>query len=88
VEQSQDETDARASVLSATAAGRRLYQRITDDLVTQQKELLADLPAEIRQGVIQTIQRLTRAADVRFRSGVSVAASACCVPGGETGSCG
>lgn len=83
VEQRQDETDARASVLNVTTGGRRLYQRITDDLVTQQKDLLADLPAEIRHGVIQTIQRLARAADVRFRSGVSVAAGACCAPDAE-----
>jgi len=83
VEQRQDETDARASVLSVTAAGRRLYQRITEDLVQQQKDLLVDLPAEIRHGVIQTIQRLARAADVRFRAGVSVAAGACCAPDAE-----
>lgn len=81
VEQRQDERDARATVLSVTAGGRRLYQRITTDLVTQQKALLADLPAEVRHGVIQTIQRVARAADVRFRSGVSVGAGACCVPG-------
>ena len=81
VEQRQDDTDARASVLRVTSTGRRLHARITEDLVTQQKALLADLPGEVRHGVIQTIQRLARAADVRFRSGVSVAASACCVPG-------
>ncbi len=86
VEQRQDDTDARASVLSVTASGRRLHGRITEDLVTQQKDLLADLPADVRLGVIQTIQRLARAADVRFRSGVSVGAGACCVPG-ENGSC-
>jgi DNA-binding MarR family transcriptional regulator len=81
VEQRQDDTDARASVLRVTSTGRRLHARITEDLVTQQKALLADLPGEVRHGVIQTIQRLARAADVRFRSGVSVAASPCCVPG-------
>jgi MarR family 2-MHQ and catechol resistance regulon transcriptional repressor len=86
VEQRQDDTDARASVLRVTASGRRLHGRITEDLVTQQKALLADLPAEVRHGVIQTIQRLSRAADIRFRSGVSVGANACCVRG-DTGSC-
>lgn len=78
-EQRPDETDARASVLTVTASGRRLYERITDDLVTQQRELLADLPADVRHGVIQTIERLARAAHVRFRSGVSVGAT-CCAP--------
>jgi MarR family 2-MHQ and catechol resistance regulon transcriptional repressor len=87
VEQRQDDTDARASVLRVTASGRRLHGRITEDLVTQQKALLADLPAEIRHGVIQTIQRLARAADVRFRSGVSVASSGACCEPGEAGSC-
>lgn len=86
VEQRQDDTDARASVLRVTASGRRLHGRITEDLVTQQKALLADLPAEVRHGVIQTIQRLARAADIRFRSGVSVGPNACCAPG-TTGSC-
>src|SRR5215218_6909680 len=40
VEQRTDMTDARATVLYPTTSGRRLYTRITDDLVEQQKELL------------------------------------------------
>ena len=81
VEQRADAVDGRATALHASPAGRRLYKRITDDLVEQQKELLQDLDPELRQGVVHVIRRLARAADSRFRSGVSVGASgACCAP--------
>src|SRR5688572_19574932 len=40
VEQRAEETDRRASALLATASGRRLHERITEDLVEQQKQLL------------------------------------------------
>jgi DNA-binding MarR family transcriptional regulator len=75
VEQHPDATDGRATALSATHAGRKLCERITDDLVNQQKELLADLDPKVRAGVVNVIRRLAQAADSRFRSGISVAAS-------------
>lgn len=87
VEQRADAADGRATALHATPSGRRLYKRITDDLVEQQKQLLQDLEPDVREGVINVIRRLARAADARFRSGMSVGASAgCCGPTGpETG---
>jgi MarR family transcriptional regulator, 2-MHQ and catechol-resistance regulon repressor len=85
VEQRQDEADGRAIALQATATGRRLYKRITADLVEQQKHLLQDLEPEVREGVVRVIRGLTRAADSRFRSGVSVGGG-CCAPGAEGGS--
>jgi DNA-binding MarR family transcriptional regulator len=88
VEQRRDATDARATVLHPTPRGRRLCERITDDLVEQQKQLLQDLDPGIREGVVNVIRRLARAADSRFRSGVSVPAAACCRPGGTSSSCG
>jgi DNA-binding MarR family transcriptional regulator len=90
VEQRADAADGRATGLHATATGRRLYKRITDDLVEQQKELLQDLDPEVREGVVKVIRRLARAADSRFRSGVSVGANgACCAPSsGGRSSCG
>jgi MarR family transcriptional regulator, 2-MHQ and catechol-resistance regulon repressor len=90
VEQRPDASDGRAIALHPTAAGRRLYQRITDDLVEQQKQLLQDLDPEIREGVVSVIRRLARAADSRFRSGTSSGgAGACCAPAGPGGvSCG
>ena len=80
VEQRPDATDGRATALHPTARGRRLCERITDDLVEQQKQLLQDLDPEIRAGVVNVIRRLARAADSRFRCGVSVGAAACCGP--------
>jgi len=77
VEQHADRTDRRATALGATRAGRDLCARITDDLVEQQKELLAELDPELRAGVVDVIQRLARAADSRFRAGVSAQARGC-----------
>jgi MarR family transcriptional regulator, 2-MHQ and catechol-resistance regulon repressor len=89
VEQRNDAADRRASALEATASGRRLHKRITADLVAQQKQLLQDLDPEVRAGVVNVIRRLARAADSRFRSGVSVGPAACCAPGdGDGSSCG
>ena len=86
VEQHSDPRDGRATALSATRAGRDLCARITEDLVDQQKDLLADLDPDVRAGVVDVIRRLARAADSRFRSGVSVAARSCapgeCGPAG------
>jgi DNA-binding MarR family transcriptional regulator len=86
VEQHADPRDGRATALSATRTGRDLCARITGDLVDQQKVLLADLDPDIRAGVVDVIRRLARAADSRFRSGVSVGATSCAV--GECGPAG
>ena len=78
-QQRPDANDARAVVLSATRSGERLHARINADLVGQQRELLEDLEPGVRAGVVEVIRRLARAADARFRSGVSVGPS-CCPP--------
>lgn len=89
VEQRAEASDRRATALHATASGKRLYKRIIDDLVEQQKALLQDLDPEIREGVVNVIRRLARAADSRFRSGVSVGATgACCAASSGDSSCG
>ena len=85
VEQRPDAEDGRASALHVTASGRRLCRRITDDLVNQQQQLLQDLDPEVRTGVVKVIRGLARAADSRFRAGVSVGSGAGC--GGPAGSC-
>ena len=88
VEQRAEASDRRATALHATANGKRLYKRIIDDLVEQQKALLEDLGPEVREGVVNVIRRLARAADSRFRSGVSVGATgACCAPSSGDSSC-
>jgi len=77
VAQHADATDGRATALSATRAGRSLCARIIEDLIEQQKEVLADLDPGVRAGVVDVIRRLARAADSRFRAGVSVEAPRC-----------
>jgi DNA-binding MarR family transcriptional regulator len=67
--------DGRAIVLTATAAGRRLYERIRADLVAEAKGLLEDFEPAVREGAARLILRLARAAAAR--SGVA-AGSGCC----------
>ena len=88
-EQRSDEVDGRATAVHASTRGRRLYRRITDVLVEQQKQLLQDLDPDVREAVLTVIGRLARAANSRFRSGVSVGnGGACCAPRGEgAGTC-
>ena len=89
VEQQVEASDRRASALHATSSGRRLCARITEDLVKQQKQLLQDLEPDVREAVVRVIRGLARAADSRFRSGVSVGPDAgCCAPGDGPASCG
>ena len=89
VEQHADESDGRATALQTTVRGRRLCARITDDLVDQHKQLLQDLDPEVRSGVVRVIRGLARAADSRFRSGVSVGSGgSCCAPDADGGGCG
>jgi MarR family 2-MHQ and catechol resistance regulon transcriptional repressor len=85
VEQSPDATDGRAMLIGATRKGQRLCARISADLVEQQKQVLEDLPPEIRAGAIQVIRRLAQAADARFRSGV---ADGCCAQDSTGATCG
>ena len=88
VEQHGETIDRRAIALSATRQGRRLYARITDDLVNQQKHLLQDLDPEVRAEVVRVIRRLAQAADSRFRAGVSVGPGDTCCPPGRSGQAG
>ena len=83
-DQHAEKSDKRAIELRATARGRQLHARITTDLVDQQKQLLEDLDPDLRGEVINVIRRLARAADSRFRSGVSVGPAVCCAPGDGT----
>ena len=85
VEQRPDPSDGRAMLISATRQGQRLCARITADLVEQQKQVLEDLPPEVRAGAVQVIRRLAQAADARFRSGLG---GGCCAPGSDGATCG
>ena len=82
--QEPDPSDARASAIAVTRSGRQLYARITRDLIAQQHEVLQDLEPEVRDGVVEVIRRLARAAEKRFMSGTSVGAAACAGPAGAS----
>jgi len=66
--------DGRAIVLRATPAGRKLHDRIRQDLVHEARELLQDFEPEVREGAARLILRLARAAAARS----GVAGPACC----------
>jgi DNA-binding MarR family transcriptional regulator len=57
--------DGRAVLLTATAAGRRLVERIRGDLIEEKKRLLAEFPEEVRESAAELIQRLTAASRSR-----------------------
>ena len=71
--------DGRAIVLSVTAAGRRLHDRIRADLIAEAQKLLEDFEPEVRQGAPRLIRRLAQSAAVR--SGVTPG-TGCCPPSG------
>jgi DNA-binding MarR family transcriptional regulator len=75
--QGPDPADARASAIAVTKAGRQLYAKITRDLVAQQHAVLQDLDPDVRDGVVEVIRRLARAAEKRFMAGTSVGAATC-----------
>ena len=71
--------DGRAIVLSVTAAGRRLHDRIRKDMVSEAAEVLEDFEPEVRKGAARLLLRVARAA--AERSGVS--GPSCCVTPSE-----
>jgi MarR family transcriptional regulator, 2-MHQ and catechol-resistance regulon repressor len=75
-----DAHDRRATAISITRSGRQLHERITTDLIAQQEALLTDLDPAVRQGVVEVIGRLAKAATSRFVAGVGVGGPACCAP--------
>jgi DNA-binding MarR family transcriptional regulator len=62
---SQDPGDGRAIRVEATPAGRRLYERIEEDLLREQRALLAEVDPEVRQATARLIARLAREAAAR-----------------------
>jgi len=87
VAQHPDAVDARATALSATKRGHQLHRRILDGLIAQQREVIEDLDPAVRAGVIDTIRRLARSADARFRAGQSVSPESCCAAGASLPPC-
>jgi DNA-binding MarR family transcriptional regulator len=63
--------DGRAVVLTVTAAGRRLHDRIRRDLVEEERLLLEDFEPEVREAAARLIVRLARAAASRAGLGTA-----------------
>jgi MarR family transcriptional regulator, 2-MHQ and catechol-resistance regulon repressor len=70
--QEQDPRDRRAVGIAITRTGRRLYERITAELIEQQKLLVSDIDPNVRAGVVEVVRRLASAAEARFLAGMSV----------------
>jgi len=81
VERKREAEDSRALALAITASGRALYLKIHGELIDQQAELLADLDPDVRKAAADLIRRLARAAEARFKAGVSVGPAASCAAG-------
>jgi len=88
VERLMDPADARATLLRASASGKRLHQKINADLVRQQEEILENMPEAARAAAIDVIERLALDARRRFVSGVSVGAGSCATDSCTTSPCG
>jgi DNA-binding MarR family transcriptional regulator len=84
VEQEPDPADGRATLLGATRRGRALCTRIHAGLVAQQRALLQDHDPTVRAGVVDVFRRLARAADARFRTGISGGGAECCTSDGSS----
>lgn len=57
--------DARAIILTVTPAGRRLHDRIRQDLVEDERRLLEDFEPDVREAAARLIFRVARAAAAR-----------------------
>jgi DNA-binding MarR family transcriptional regulator len=73
VRRDPDPEDGRALRIQATPAGRRLHARIEEEILEEERRLLAGFEPEVRRAMARLIGELARAA-VR-RSGL-----ACCEP--------
>jgi DNA-binding MarR family transcriptional regulator len=69
-----DPDDARGVRVSATADGRKLQARIYDDILREEREILATFPPEIRQSLTEAMRRLVAAMAIRS----SVPTPSCC----------
>lgn len=74
VNRTPDPKDRRALRLEATAAGRRLVQRIEGEILAEERRLLADFPPEVRRSMAVLLRRLAEAAADR----VDTSGGQCC----------
>jgi len=62
-------SDRRAVALEPTPAGHDLYRRIEEDILAEERALLAGFDPEIRRAMTSLIARLARAASERVQAG-------------------
>jgi MarR family transcriptional regulator, 2-MHQ and catechol-resistance regulon repressor len=77
VERRSNPEDGRSLLLEATPSGRRLHHRIREEILAQERELLADFEPEVRKAMATLMGRLARAAAAR----VDTSGGACCTVG-------
>jgi DNA-binding MarR family transcriptional regulator len=58
VRRRRDEKDKRVVRVELTEGGLRVLQKITEDLLSQEEELLASLSEDVREGVVDAISTL------------------------------
>jgi DNA-binding MarR family transcriptional regulator len=66
VVRSADPGDARALKIEITAGGRRLHDRILEDLYEETRALAADFDSKARRATTEFIERFTRKAAAKF----------------------
>jgi MarR family transcriptional regulator, 2-MHQ and catechol-resistance regulon repressor len=73
--------DGRALQLVVTRSGRRLYEKIDDELLAEVRGVVAGFSPAVRQSMAAMLQRLLRAAAPRLMG--DAAGAACCAGDGE-----
>ncbi len=74
VERRPHPEDRRALLLEPTAAGHALHRQIEQDILEEERRLLADFDPEVRQAMTRLLARLARAAAAR----VDASGGTCC----------
>ena len=75
VRRTPDPKDARAVQIGITAKGRALCHRIEEDLIEEERSIIANLAPEVRRGAISVVRDLARLAAGRIGR-----QAACCGP--------
>ena len=71
---SEHPADARALLLTITAAGRALHGRILHEILAEEEALLAEFNPEVRRSMTQVVIRLAKTAEGRL----TACGSGCC----------
>lgn len=78
VRRTPDPGDARAVQINITAKGRTLCQRIENDLIEEERDIIANLEPAVRRAAIGVVRDIARRAAARIGR-----QAACCGPDSE-----